>query len=139
MTQHADRVTLAERRARAINLRRGGASYRDIARQLGVSTTRAWELVGDALGAVEVDAVDRLRQIESERLDAAQMALWPRVATGDPRAVDAFVRLSARRARLLGLDLQPDTAIPDDVRDAYKAEFDRLLRGSWSLPSAVRP
>ena len=123
----ADNLTLMERRIRAVSLRRAGASYRDIARSLGVSTGRAWSLVDEALRAVLVDGTERLRQIEGERLDDAQRALWPAVLSGDVRAVDVFVRLSARRARMFGLDVEAESEVDREMRDAYREQVEAFL------------
>ena len=45
-----------------------------------------------------------LRDLETERLDRLQLALWPKAMRGDVAAVKAILRLMERRARLLGLD-----------------------------------
>jgi hypothetical protein len=42
--------------------------------------------------------------LEAERLDALSAALAPAIAKGDPRSIEAAVRISERRAKLLGLD-----------------------------------
>ena len=123
----ADNLTLQERRIRAVTLRRAGVGYRAIAKELGVSVGRAWGLVDEALRAVLVDGTERLRQIEGERLDDAQRALWPAVVSGDLRAVDVFVRLSARRARLFGLDVEAESEVDREVRDAYREQVEAFL------------
>jgi hypothetical protein len=53
-----------------------------------------------------VGPAEELREIEALRLDALQMALWPRVIAGDIQAIRTVVRVSERRCRLFGLDLQ---------------------------------
>lgn len=123
-----DRSRIAENRALAVRLREAGAPYRSIARQLDVSVGRAHQLVMEALAANTVEAVDSLRQIESQRLDAMQAALWPQALSGNVRAIDTLIRLSARRARLLGLDTQQDiTVVTVEYRERFEAEFDRLV------------
>ncbi|UJP10633.1 hypothetical protein L2X99_02870 [Microbacterium sp. KUDC0406] len=82
----------------------------------------------EALAANTVEAVDSLRQIESARLDAMQAALWPQALSGNARAIDTLIRLSARRARLMGLDTQQDiTLVTVEYRERFEAEFDRLV------------
>ena len=124
-----DNLTLNERRIKAVNLRRAGVGYRGIARELGVAPSTAWRLVDDAQRLVLVDGTERLRQIEGERLDDAQRALWPSVLTGDVRAIDAFVRLSARRARMFGLDLEAVHEVDREMRDAYREQVEAFLAG----------
>ena len=109
----------AKTRARArqaLTLRIAGATYRDIAIQLGVSEKTAYYDVQDELG--RLDAVikakaERLRDLEAARLDQLTRALEPAIATGDPRAVLAAVRLMERRAKLFGLDAPTTVTGPD--------------------------
>lgn len=134
----SDNLSLQERRIRAINLRRAGADYRSIARSLGVSVSTAWRLVDDALRLVLVDGTERLRQIEGERLDDAQRALWPAVISGDARAVDVFVRLSARRARMFGLDIEAESEVEREMREAYREQVETFLAGLAVPPPKPR-
>lgn len=133
-----DNLSLQERRLRAVNLRRAGADYRSIARSLGVSVSTAWRLVDDALRLVLVDGTERLRQIEGERLDDAQRALWPAVLGGDVRAVDVFVRLSARRAHMFGLDIEAETEVEREMREAYREQVETFLAGLAVAPPKPR-
>lgn len=136
----ADNLSLQERRIRAVNLRRAGADYRSIARSLGVSVSTAWRLVDDALRLVLVDGTERLRQIEGERLDDAQRAMWPAVLSGDVRAVDVFVRLSARRARMFGLDIEAETEVEREMREAYRDQVETFLASiTATTPKPRRP
>jgi hypothetical protein len=98
---------VAERRVRAFELRKAGSSYREIARQLGVDVHTAHADVGaelDALRETTVAEATELRALELERLDTMTSGLWPHIKTGNAPAVTAGVRVSERRARLLGLD-----------------------------------
>lgn len=117
-------TAVAERRAEALQHRRRGLSYREVADVMGISVGRAHQLVAEALEHVIVGEVEELRALESSRLDAAQEAIWPKVLKGNINAIDSFLRLSARRARLLGLDAP--LAISMDLRAEYEAELNRL-------------
>jgi hypothetical protein len=44
-----------------------------------------------------------LRALEVARLDALQVALWPKIEAGDVQAISAALRIIETRARLLGL------------------------------------
>jgi hypothetical protein len=57
-----------------------------------------------ALREQTVEQATELRELEVGRLDAMIEGLWSRVRDGSPPAVSAAVRVSERRARLLGLD-----------------------------------
>jgi DNA-binding CsgD family transcriptional regulator len=99
--------TIAERRAVALELRKAGGSYRQIAQQLGVDVHTMHGDVGAELAALRETTIGRaeeLRALELERFDRMVAGLWPQIEKGSPPAVTAAVRVSERRARLLGLD-----------------------------------
>jgi hypothetical protein len=88
-------------------LRIAGATYRQIGKQLTVSEKTAYLDVQAELGrldAIAKEKAERLRDLEARRLDHWTVALAAGIRSGDPRAIGAAVRLSERRARLLGLD-----------------------------------
>jgi hypothetical protein len=96
-----------DRAAHALALRIAGHSYRAIARALGVNERTAFHDVQDELGRLEPvikQRAERLRDLETRRLDRCQVALDPALEDGDPRAIMASVRVMERRAKLLGLD-----------------------------------
>ena len=98
---------IAERRVLALELRKAGAPYRQIARDLGVDVHTAHADVAAELGALRATAVTEateLRALELERLDGMTSGLWPHIQDGSAAAVSAGVRVSERRSRLLGLD-----------------------------------
>jgi hypothetical protein len=98
---------ITARRAQSLELRKAGASYRHIAAELGISLHTAFADVNAELQELRVhtqqDAKD-VRELELQRCDAMTQGLWSDVAKGDSKAVMAAVRVSERRARLLGLD-----------------------------------
>ena len=119
-----------EKDIRALDLRRRGLSYPQIAAEMGCSLSGAHQSVQRALADSAREASEEVRQIEAQRLDDYMRALnrvllakhyvvsaaTGKVAvhpeTGQPlldddpviRTVLALVRVSERRARLLGLD-----------------------------------
>ena len=95
---------MAERRQTAVQLRRQGRSFREIASALGVSVGGAFNDVKSALEALPAADAELHRRETLERLDAAVTGLWSGVTGGDPRAAIALVQVEARRAALLGLD-----------------------------------
>ncbi len=101
----------AERRIKALESRKEGKSYEAIAVELGVSRSQVRKDVEAALAPIngyEREMASALRQAESQRLDWAAEVIKPQVADGNLRAVDRWIRVSAQRARLLGLELQPE-------------------------------
>jgi hypothetical protein len=109
---------IAERRVRAFGLRKAGASYRQIAQQLGVGVNTAWADVNAELmelrAQTTVDA-EAVREMELQRCDEMILGLWPAVRRGDPKSVMAAVRVSDRRARLLGLDAPSKTELTGNL------------------------
>lgn len=98
---------IAERRAKALELRKAGGSYRAIARALGVPLSTAWGDVQAELGALRdlaAKLAEDVRELELRRLDDWTTGLTPKARKGDHMAVNALVRIQERRARLLGID-----------------------------------
>jgi len=92
------------RRARAVELALDGKSYDFIAREIGVSSRgNAWRTVQKALNDRVVAGVDELRELECDRLDALQVAVWAKAEQGDLKAIETVLKIMDRRARLLGL------------------------------------
>lgn len=96
-------VTL--RRAQALNMRRAGKTYDEIATDLGYSSrSHASKDVSRALDQVIQEAGDQLIRLERERLNGLLAILWPLAEKGDVRAARECVRVLERTHRLMGLD-----------------------------------
>ncbi|WP_377271914.1 helix-turn-helix domain-containing protein [Peterkaempfera sp. SMS 1(5)a] len=116
----------AQRRANALELRSHGLTYDQIAEHLGISKSAAFETVQQGLADTVAEPAAAARKLELDRLDvlyqAAMRVLEAQHLTvshgkvvqhdGAPleddgpvlNAIDRLVRISERRARLLGLD-----------------------------------
>jgi hypothetical protein len=82
-----------------------GKTYDQVAEEVGYSNRgTAHRAVSQALSTRLAEDVDHLRQLESDRLDALQLALWPLMVAGDVVAANTIVKIIAARIRLLGLD-----------------------------------
>jgi hypothetical protein len=104
----ARRIEAAEKRARALELRKAGATYDQIAQRLGFSNRgNAQRAVLTALKEITAEPAVEVRQLELERLDAMLLGLWQQARNGDVNAVDRALRIAERRAKLLGLDPVP--------------------------------
>lgn len=108
---HSSRVIAADRRRKAIQLRRAGATYEQIAEALEVSVSRCRQYVREALVAIEkeiAETASEVKQLELERLDNMLRIIEPKVAAaaadGDWRPMQMQLRIQERRAKLLGLD-----------------------------------
>lgn len=99
------RIAAAEQRRRALELRKAGATYDQIAQQVGYTNRgSAHRAVMAALKEITAEPAQEVRQLELERLDAMLLGLWPAARKGNQGAVDRVLRIMERRAKLLGLD-----------------------------------
>ena len=101
-------MTAAERKQRAVELRKLGFTYQKIADQLGVSVSAAHKMVMTALKELNektVEGAEELRRLELERLDEWLLRIAQEIKNGNVLgAIDRGVRIMDRRAKLLGLD-----------------------------------
>jgi hypothetical protein len=118
-------AVIAERDARAFELRKMGLSYRRIASALDISESTAHAGVQRVLQKIGRQLAENngdVLRMELERLDQLMSQIWPltrerkleiRDADGNPSeitlppdldAVDKVVKLMDRRAKLLGMD-----------------------------------
>lgn len=97
-----------ERQARAVELRKSGMTFQEIADELGYAGHQgAYKAVMSALRKTLQEPTDELRALELQRLDAMLNALWPAIMAKNaytPRTVEVALKVMDRRAALLGLD-----------------------------------
>ena len=114
----------------ALELRAQGLSFSEMATELGgmsVSGARKALMRGLETQAAEMaEKAGEVRALESARLDAAAAAIWAKVAAGQERAQEVWLRNRTRFATLNGLDMRPEqheeptavvinTALPPEV------------------------
>jgi hypothetical protein len=103
--QHRNRALAAARRVRAVELRTAGRTYDQIAAELGFANRgTVYRVVANALETQTVEAVENLRCLEVERLDALQLAVWQKAMDGDVPSAAVAIRVIMERCRLLGLE-----------------------------------
>jgi len=103
----AARARTLERQVKALELRRMGKGYAEIARALGIGKSQAHRLVQAGLQEAREQITanaDELRAEELSRIDGMLSGIWPDARKGHLGAVDRVLKLMERRARLLGLD-----------------------------------
>lgn len=150
-----------EKTDRALELRRCGHTYREIARELRITLRQAHKLVTDAFKATQRHAKeqsDELVQIQSDRLEAMYKALAPKLEKGGEglaRAIEVGIKVLERQAKLHGLDQpakQETTVTYHHLSDAELIDEARKLRldvhlhppqsvllpGETDLPPALR-
>lgn len=100
-------VRLVEARKEALELRRDGNSYRQIAAIMEISPATAGNYVQSELSMLRdqtAEDTEALRDIEVQRCDDMLRHLGSGIRAGDVPSVMAAVKISERRAKLLGLD-----------------------------------
>lgn len=108
-----EKENVLSRRLRVMELRREGKSVRKISEILlkegWQSAARA--TVGQDLKLALADLIQEtleesqaVRALELDRLDEMYAAIHPKLSKGDFQAIDRALRISQRRAALLGLD-----------------------------------
>ena len=116
----AEDARVATRRIQALELRKHGASYREIAEALHVSLGTAYRDIQIELAAavkLKNKRADELVELEVQRLDQWLLALDKGINAGQTKAIAQAIKIGARRARLLGLDA-PTKIAPTDPTGA---------------------
>ena len=125
------------RRTRAVSFRLAGMTYAQIGEQLQVTEAAARSLVQRALDRVEQHTADEMREVENQRLDRAQAAIWPRVLRGDDKAVSLYLQISDRRSRLNGLNAPTRIDLSMSVKHEMEqalGELETMVLGELEAP-----
>lgn len=110
------RFDAVDRRRQALELRKAGVDFRSIAERLGYEgPSGAHKAVVTALKEITKQPAEEVRELELARLDAMLLSINTQIRAGNFGAVDRGLRIMERRAKLLGLDLQPENAPPANV------------------------
>jgi hypothetical protein len=141
-------IEQVERDARAVELRRRHLNYRQIARELDLSTSNAYAAVQRGLADTIAETNDEVRRQELERLDDLARASLRVLATQHVvvsqgrvakhpdtgavliddgptlAAIDRLLKIQERRAKLLGLDAPAKVEVL--TLDAIDSEIRKL-------------
>lgn len=130
------RIEAAEKRKRALQLRKAGVSYDQIAQQVGYANRgNAHKAVMQELRELPKDDAKDVLNLEVERLDQLLMALWPAAMKGHVRSSETVIRLMERRSKLLGLDAPGSIQNDDDGQEQRRsalADLFALMRDAAS-------
>lgn len=97
------RIESAERRGLALELRKSGATFQEIADKIGYADRHtARDAVMRGLQDITRDNAEEVLELELARLDALMAGLWGQ--RGDPVAVQTILKIMERRSKYLGLD-----------------------------------
>lgn len=99
------RILAKEKQRKALELRKGGASYSAIAQAVGYSDQGgARKAVMRAFRDIIQEPAAEVRTIQIERLNHMLLTLWPKVQQGDERAIDTSLRVMDKIDRLMGTE-----------------------------------
>lgn len=116
----APKPEVLDREQAVVSLRREGLTWEEIAKRVGYSSpSSAHDAYQRAANRIIREDVDAIRNLESERLDCMHAAVWERALEGDLKAVDAVLKIMARRAKLFGLDIPPSAHLHQQHRYDY--------------------
>lgn len=107
----SEQLAIDSRRQQVAVLRKAGASIASIAMQLQCSESTVSADIKIMLNALHRDQklnIDEYRQLELERLDQMQVAIWQKATNGDTNAQRSILRIMEHRAKLLGLYMAPN-------------------------------
>lgn len=95
----------AERKAKAVELRKEGRTFEEIAQECGYNSRQAaYEAVKSCIDAIIEEPARDLLKLDLERLDKMFGIHYLNAQAGDVMALNGCLRIMERRARLLGLD-----------------------------------
>lgn len=130
-TQDRQKLARAERQRQVIELRKAGLTHQEIADRLSLDRHTVGNLIKRALTEiVRAGGVEEMRDLEGDRLDRLQAAIWTRALQGDVPAINTALRIMERRARLFGLDAPVQVQATVETFDANNLDdaVARLLR-----------
>lgn len=118
----------AEKRRRALELRRAGWTYPDIAIEVGWKNKgSAYKAVQQELRAIPREAAKELLTLELERLDDLLAGSYTNARQGDPASLSGVMKILEQRQRLLGLyDRKEEDTTGKEVQKALKSFSDAM-------------
>jgi hypothetical protein len=127
----------------ALDLRKGGKSYGEIAELMGVKRVRAYRLVKAALLKIIKEPAEDVLQLELERLDQLLEAVWFKALSSDPLAINSALRIMERRAKLLGLDKAREalvslTQTTDNSQTQVNIDWTVVIQESPEILEAIK-
>ena len=116
------RVSAVERHREALELRKQGYSYPEIAAKMHYSLAGAYKAVMTALKEITREPAEELLRMEVARLDQMLKAMAPMAKYGNIDAINMSLKVAERRAKLLGLDapIKREETITVTINDLAK-------------------
>lgn len=129
------RATAAEKHAKALELRRAGLTYDEIAQRVGYANrTSARRAVENALAKITREPAEQLLKLQLEQLNDMWRGIYGPAIGGDVYAIDRALKIMERTGKLAGVDaLTGDSAQQQAAADALAA-FMQYAQATSSSP-----
>lgn len=115
----SSRIMAKEKQRRAMEMRKAGATFEAIAQALGyASASGAHNAVKNAMNTLIQEPAEDLRTVQYERLNHMLVMLWPKVNSGDERAIAQAQSLMRDMNELMGANLPRKTEVDVSVQGA---------------------
>lgn len=128
-------IEVREKDRQALELRKAGASYEVIAKQLGYAdSSGAYKSIQRSMKSIIAEPTDELRTVEYERLNQMLLILWERVQQGELGAIDRALSIMDRISKMYGLDSPRKTEVNQTITqgvmivDGTKDEYLQAIR-----------
>lgn len=132
------RILAQQNRKHALELRKGGATYDQIAQALGYAdASGARKAVEKAIANIPTESAIDVKAIQIERLNHMLLVLWPKVQGGDERAIQTSLSVMDRLDAIEGthaatkvdVNVQNQNAVLviDGSKDDYIAAMKRMV------------
>jgi len=134
-------VQARENEQKALSLWIKGATFHQIAAAgFGIGTASgAWRAVRRALVRIPKEEADQARKAQLARLQAIRMLLWNHLSIDPIRAAEALIKLEAREARLLGLDMPSKVSVGEEGHGIPLEAMRELMNRGEQEPIDVTP
>lgn len=128
-------IEVREKDRQALELRKAGASYEVIAKQLGYAdSSGAYKSIQRSMKNIIAEPTEELRTVEYERLNQMLLILWERVQQGELGAIDRALSIMDRISKMYGLDSPRKTEVNQTITqgvmivDGTKDEYLSAIR-----------
>ena len=138
-SSRAAQLQARENEQKALSLWLKGATFEQVAAAgFGIATANgAWRAVHRALARIPKEDADQARDAQLARLQALRLLLWNHAGADPIKAAEALIKLEAREARLLGLDMPTKVAVTDPDGNGIPLETVRRIMERMDNAEAV--
>jgi AraC-like DNA-binding protein len=144
------RIISREKQRKALELRKGGATYDQIADACGYSDpSGARKAVVAAFGELIQEPATEVKSLQVERLNHMLLVLWPKINQGDERAIDTSLRIMDKMDRLMGTEAastvdvnvhqQGAILVIDGSKEDFIRSMKQMATGGGQAPGPALP